>query len=609
MLILKSLLFSAALLVAAAPLSAKFSLTVLHFNDAESHLTGSGEPSAAPRDVEDPSSPAAYGGAARFVTALDTLRAEAAGPVLTLSAGDNLLPGPSFDASDPSRNGANPGGTDYDALFFALAKVDASAAGNHDFDLGPGRFARFVQAERKDGGTMRILSCNVDASASPELAALTAPYAVLDCGGRKVGLVGVTTWALPDISAPAPAHLIDADDDGDTDVDDAAILVNKSVDELSAQGVNCILLLTHLQGLRNDQDLVRRIRGVDAVISGGGHELLSGPELARIPFADREAGPYPLYTNADGAPVRDREGVAVPIVTAGSHLRYVGRLKLEFDDAGRVLAASGGPVLVSAFDSATLPHARPFAKNEETLEKVEMPVRAFLADLAGSVGAVTEVPLDGSRTAVRSRETNLGDLVADAFLRQGRILARECGRPEPVAAIVNGGDIRIDAILGPGPLTRMQLRTILPFRNQLALVENICPRCFKKIAEHMLGTIPNPGGAFGQIAGFSLEYDGVAAPGCRVQTLTLDDGTKIVADGKPVPGAPNVSIAVPGFLARGGDGYPLAKAQAFLTPLWQDEALESFFEQTLGGRVEAAAYPKGGLGRIRVLPAANARSQ
>jgi 5'-nucleotidase len=609
MLILKSLLIPAALLLTAPPLSANLTLTVLHFSDAESHLVGAGEPSATPDAENDPSSPAAYGGAARFVKALETLRAETTGPVLTVSSGDNLLPGPALDASDSSRNGANSGGVDYDALFFALAKVDASAAGNHDFDLGPARLARFAQAGHADGGSMRLLSCNVDASASPELAPLVAPYAVFDCGGSKVGLIGVTTWVLPDISAPAPVHLIDADGDGDTDVDDAAALVNKSVDELSAQGVNHILLLSHLQGLRNDQNLVRRLRGVDAVISGGGHEVLADPDLARIPLAGPEAGPYPLYTNSDGAPVRDREGVAVPIVTAGSHLRYVGRLTLEFDDAGHVLAATGGPVLVSGFDSTTLPHARPFERDAETLEKVETPVRAFLADLASSVGAVTEVSLDGTRAAVRSRETNLGDLAADAFLHAGQVLAREFGRPEPVAAIVNGGDIRIDSALGPGPLTRIQLRAILPFPNQVALAENICPARFKKVAEHMLAAAPDQCGAFGQIAGFTVECDLAAAPGSRVKTLTLADGTRIVADGLPVPGAPKVSLAVPGFLAQGGDGYPLAKTQVFLTPLRQDGALEAYFAKVLRGKVDAAAYPEGGLGRIRILPAANARSQ
>jgi len=591
------------------PLSANFTLTILHFNDAESHLVSAGDPATDPDSVaDDPSNMAAYGGAARFVGALEALRAEADGPVLTISAGDNIIPGPALDASNPGRNPANAEGTDYDALFFAMAKVDASVAGNHDFDMGPDNLAKFASDVQADGGSMKLVSCNLDSSANPKLAPLLAPYAVFDCDGHRVGVVGATTWQLSDLSSPGLVHVIDADDDGTTDIDDTALLVQKNVDELTAQGVDCIILVAHLQSIRNDQALLRKLRGVDVGISGGGHETLSDMNLACVPGSSEPVGAYPLYINADGAPVRDRDGVNVPVVTAGSALRYVGRLRVEFDDSGSVVTAKGGMILVSPFASDKVANARPFPKNELVDAAVVRPVLVFIQSVASRIVAVSRVPLDGLRRNVRAVETNLGDLVADAVLAEAQRQASEYGLKRPAAAVVNGGAIRIDAMIPEGELSGMQIRGILPFTNYVTIVESVNPSLMKAIAERMLASAGRPDGAFGQISGFSVRFDPSAAPGSRVVAITLDDGTRIVDAGAVCPGAPNVSLATLNYLARGGDGYPLATTPSFVTPVQHCDALNRFLEETLGGKVDAAAYPKGGLGRIAACGTAQAEA-
>src|SRR5688572_12673154 len=117
---------------------ADFTLTVLHGNDMESALL--------PITGTDGGS---YGGAARFVELFQQLEQEALeadrGPghagkrgVITLSAGDNFLPGPNLSASEDS------GVANYDAQAFSAAGFDASALGNHDFDLGPDYLADWL---------------------------------------------------------------------------------------------------------------------------------------------------------------------------------------------------------------------------------------------------------------------------------------------------------------------------------------------------------------------------------------------------------------------------------------------------------------------------------
>ena len=87
-----------AIVAASSVASAQFSLTLFHHSDAESAI------------VSAPSQPE-YGGAARFKSKLDQLRAAAGANVLTVSNGDMFLAGPQLDATH-----SNPAAPFYDAL-------------------------------------------------------------------------------------------------------------------------------------------------------------------------------------------------------------------------------------------------------------------------------------------------------------------------------------------------------------------------------------------------------------------------------------------------------------------------------------------------------------
>ncbi|MEM9288113.1 MAG: bifunctional metallophosphatase/5'-nucleotidase, partial [Pseudomonadota bacterium] len=102
-------------------------MTILHNNDGESQLVDAGS------GLEQ------FGGAARFVTLVNQIRTQREGAgnaVLTLSSGDNILPGPEFNASLND-------GIFYDAQVLNAIGYDAIALGNHDFDFGPDLLADF----------------------------------------------------------------------------------------------------------------------------------------------------------------------------------------------------------------------------------------------------------------------------------------------------------------------------------------------------------------------------------------------------------------------------------------------------------------------------------
>jgi 5'-nucleotidase len=333
------------------------------------------------------------------------------------------------------------------------------------------------------------------------------------------------------------------------------------------------------------------LRGVDVEISGGGHELLANSREG-FPPNTSPVGPYPLYYDAEGKPVLDKDGRNVPVVTAGSAYACLGKLVVEFDEGGNVVKASGEPLPVTAVGK------RAIVPDKATEECVVKPVYAFVRDYGTTTVAISDVALDGLREHVRNRGTNLGDLMADALLAEGRRQASAYRMPAPGVAVVNGGGIRCNRILPSGKLTNTNLRSVAPFMNYLTLVDRVSPEEFKALAEHMVGEAGHSGGRFGQIAGFRIVYDAKAPAGSRVRSLVLDDGREIVRDGRIAVNAPDVTFATIDFLANGGDGYPFVRGTAFVTPVLQSEALRRYLAEDLKGHVDAARYPEGGSGRV-----------
>src|SRR3546814_1207128 len=127
-----------------------------------------------------------------------------------------------------------------------------------------------------------------------------------------------------------------------------------------------------------------------------------------------------------------------------------------------------------------------------------MRISDWSSDVCSSDLATSAVPLDGTRAAVRTRETNLGNLVADSLLWQGRQLAGSFGLDQPVIALQNGGGIRNDAVIPAGPVSRADAFTILPFDNFVAVVEDGPAATLLEILEHGSAPVENVDGQIGR---------------------------------------------------------------------------------------------------------------
>lgn len=561
---------------AAGDASVAFWLTVLHNNDGESQLINAGS------DMTD------FGGVARFATLVDNLRASAptapAGGSLLISAGDNFLAGPEFNAS------LNHGVPFYDTLALELIGYDVAAIGNHEFDFGPDTLADFL-AGFVNGPT--FVSANLDFSNEPGVQALVdsgrvARSAVITVDGVQVGIVGATTPTLPFVSSPR-----------NTVINDVAASVQAEIDALEANGVNIILLSSHLQDVDEEIMLVTQLSGIDAVIAGGGDELLANPGDLLLP-GDSIDRPYPALSMS-------LDGVDVPVVVTPGDYTYVGRLVLGFDADGNLVEidSTSGPVRVAGGD-----HPDAVEPDSQVQTQVVDPVVAALEAQASNIVYSTNVGLNGIRPNIRRIETNLGNLIADAFLWNANELAPGFGLGTVDVALANGGGIRNDSILPRGDVSELENFGVLPFGNFLSVVPNISPEQFKEILENAVSQVESTAGRFAQIAGFTVEYDlantaqqldadgNVLVPGDRIQYVHLNDGTPLIVRGDVLSEAPSVNIAIVDFLARGGDQYPFRGAPFTTLGITYDRALSEYVQNALGGFVDVRQYPGGGENRM-----------
>jgi 5'-nucleotidase len=574
-----------------------FWLTVLHNNDGESQLIDAGS------GLED------FGGAARFATLAANLKFEAEhGPrsvavkeggkrgVVMVSSGDNYLAGPEFNASLAK------GVPFFDTLVMDAVGYDAIAIGNHEFDFGPDVLADFISGFVSD---VPFLSANLDVSGEPRLQAFAnagriTGSTVVEVRGEQIGIIGATTPNLPFISSPRNV-VVDADVVG---------AIQGEIDQLEAFGINKIVLISHLQSIGEDLDLIPQLSGVDIAVAGGGDELLANPETPLVPgdesavFDCGQPRCYPLFT-------QDADGNDVLVVTTSGAYRYVGRLVAGFDKAGRVLTfdvENSGPVRVSgvAPDAVT--------PDPEVEAQVTAPVALAVAGLEANIIGNSEVGLDGIRGNVRTVETNEGNLLADAQFHVATERAASFGVPAPDVALQNGGGIRNDSIIGPGDITELDTFDIAPFSNFVVIIPNIPRDQFKEILENAVSRVESVSGRFAQISGFSFTYDAagtpqeldgdgnVVTPGTRVTEVALDDGTPIVVGGA-VQAGPDLTVATINFLATGGDQYPFRGAAFTSVGITYQQALSDFIQDAAGlnGLISAADYPEGGEGRITRL--------
>lgn len=564
--------------------AAAFRLTVLHNNDGESQLLYAGTNTA----------DRGRGGIHRFKALVDTARQQAASKgreVLVLTAGDNFLAGKEWQAS-MDRDSTSP---IYDALGLDRVGYDALVLGNHDFDFGPDVLARFIRSFGRSKAP--FLSANLSFRNEPAMQALVdsgrvRSHIVVRKGGQRIGIVGATTPTITTIASPRNTLI-------DTAI---AASIQSRVDSLVQDGVNKIVVVSHLQAVANDTVLAKTLRHVDIMLAGGGDELLTGGTSILQP-GQTAAGTYPLA-------VKDRDGRTVYVVTAPGDYEYLGQLDADFDSLGEIVRIrhTSGPRRVVGTS-----YADGVGEDADVRREVVDPVDAYVAALATTVVGSTQQGLDGVRNNVRSRQTNLGALTADAMLWQSGRMAAAFGIDTARISLQNGGGIRNGDTLQPGDLSMADLFDVHPFGNMFAVFPALPVTVLKDAFENAYRLLPSTSGGYAQIGGAQVWIDttrlaakvdasgAMTARGERVRTIVMGASDTLVRNGVVLDSARTVPFATIDFLARGGDGFPLASHRFVVANVPQHQFLRDYIAQGLGGTVDSTRYPLAFSGRLHIV--------
>ncbi|MDB5542148.1 MAG: 5-nucleotidase [Devosia sp.] len=501
---MKRFLFCASALALTAGFSgaayADFSLTILHINDFHSRFE-SITASDSTCNAEGETKGECFGGIARLKTEIDAQRAaaKAAGEnVVLLSAGDEFQ-GSLFYTQYKSKIVAD---------FMNDMGFDVVATGNHEFDDGPAEFARFIAAAK-----FPIIGGNFDSTKDADLKGLPPGVIVLTVDGEKIGVVGATTEDTPEIASPGP----------NVAFQDVADYVGGAVAALEGAGINKIIVLSHI-GYTVDQELAKAVPGIDIIVGGHSHTYLSSTD-------EKAAGPYPTL-------VKNPDGVDVPIVQAGSYGKYLGDIKVTWDDAGKLISAKGAPIVLDA-------SVKPDQGFIDRVAELGKPLEALKSEVIGTAAA----PIEGNRDVCRVMECSMGNLVADAQL--DRVADQGV-----TISIANSGGLR--ASIDQGEITMGEVLTVLPFSNTLATFQ-ITGADLVASLENGLSQIEDVAGRFPQVAGLKYTFDKSKPAGSRlVGDVLVKDGNNWV----PIDPAKTYGVVTNNYVRGGGDGYALFGSNA-----------------------------------------------
>jgi len=341
-----------------------YKLRIIHTNDHHARIE--------PVTGGTPPAPI-HGGVSRRKTLIDAIRDEGGNQVL-IDAGD-VFQGTLWFTQYLGQA---------DLEFYNAMGYEAMTIGNHEFDKGQQPLADFIKR-----ANFPVLSANIAIAADvpAPIAGLFKPWIVKEIGGQKIGIFGLTTEETPAISSPGPGIMF-------TNYLEAA---RKAVADLKAQGVNKIIALTHI-GITFDRELARQVDGIQVIIGGHSHTPM-GPQVTP-PDANR---PYPEV-------IASPSNKPVIMATDWEWGRWLGDLTVGFDANGDITS------VVAAQPTEVLPSIEPNQGFEDRIKVLVAPLIGLRTKQAGE----TAVPLNGARADVRTKETNLGNLIADAMLEKGR---------------------------------------------------------------------------------------------------------------------------------------------------------------------------------------------
>ncbi|HEX5707874.1 MAG TPA: 5'-nucleotidase C-terminal domain-containing protein [Pyrinomonadaceae bacterium] len=347
-------------------------------------------------------------------------------------------------------------------------------------------FGPEVLRERVQESRFPWLGANVIDRRTGKTFADTQPFIISEFDGVKVGFFGIVLPETTTTSSPGP----------NLEFRDSCETAKEVITRIRAAGAKTIVALTHL-ALEEDKQLARCAEGIDLIV--GGHE-------------------HTLLQSSSGG---------VPIFKMTADAREMNRIDLNLDPA------TGG---VESIDWEVIKVDESVPDDPE-FAVVTRKYAGKIQELSGRVGH-TSVALDARSAQNRTCETNVGNLVADSF--------RTATGAD--IALMNGGSVRADTIITPGVLSVRDVLSILPFNNELEVLE-VTGAQLREALENGVGRT-EPGaepGRFPQVSGMRYSFDASQPSGQRIKTVTVA--------GRALDPNRTYTVATTRYVGTGGDGY------------------------------------------------------
>ena len=448
---------------------------------------------------------------------------------------------------------------------------DLAIPGNHEFDYGMEKFLELTEKS-----FFPYISCNFN----KEGKLVFKPYYMFELGDMKIAFIGVTTPTTPTSSTPRYfqnekgefIYGFMQDESGQALYD----AFQNAVDQARNAGADYCIGMGHLGNETECKpwtyvDLISNTTGIDAFLDGHSHDT-------------------------DKALVLNKNGDVVVRQAVGTKLANIGWLRISKDgkiDTGLYTWNNDD----SAIDLLGIDNSMTKALDEK-LKSTEEARKTVVATTSVELTINDPTAKDASGAPiriVRSAETNLGDLCADAYRDQSGA----------DVAIVNGGGIR--ASIPAGDITLDSILRVHPYGNMLTVLE-VTGQQIQDALEWGCRAVPESLGGFPQVSGMTFEIHTDIPSSCVSTEDGMFNGVKgeyrvknIRINGEPIDLKKTYTIASHDYmLLNNGDGYTMFNGAKVLqqSVKLDNQVLIDYISDTLGGFIGKEYSDPYGTGRI-----------
>lgn len=552
-------------LVTTPPIAQPLELNILHINDHHSHLDEESLKFKADVGAGAEEFSVTSGGFARVAGLINQLALERKN-VLKIHAGDATTGDLYYTLTD--------GKADADAMNSVC--FDTFTPGNHEFDAKDAGLKKFIdfldQGNCKE--KTKVLSANITFGPSSPLyqTKRIQKSQIFEKDGQKFAIIGLTIASKTKNSSQPNA---------DTMFSDEIETAQKEINQLKAQGINKIILQTHV-GYELDKKLATSLSGVDVIIGGDSHSLLGPKSLSKYGLTPE--GEYPTQ-------LKNKDGDLVCVAQAWQYSYLVGDLNIKFDKDGKVSSCSGTPHVLIANDfkrtakdapattdaekdkilkqiktdqapftvvnpdSKTLAVLKPYQEQKNAFAKkviAQTTDNLCLRRVPGSIRDISRSVLGdicNKNSQVNAHGGDIQQIIAEAFLQQGKNFFNAD------ISFQNGGGVREDVALGDVSVGKIY--SVLPFKNVLVRLDATGTEV-KAILEDAIDAVvtQNNTGSYPYTGGLRWNVDLTKDKGLRISQLEVRNQNNQYQAIDPNKTYKLITID---FLANGGDYYTTMK--------------------------------------------------